>query len=206
MQKLAASSVSAIHSAISRRIHRLGDSKQRLEAIGQELISLGEDLEAPELDDRYVELEAEYVSTSVKVSLMENELPMLEELQELSAKVQSETKISTLIELLDDEFKDRTVVFFTEYKSTQALIINTLNSKFGFGCSSFINGDGRLDNVLNERGDTYTWSLDRYDAASQFKDGKVRFIVCTEAGGEGIDLQSMLNLVGFLTVIPKWVN
>ncbi|PTP08505.1 helicase SNF2 [Vibrio splendidus] len=202
MQKLAASSVSAIHSAISRRIHRLGDSKQRLEAIGQELISLGEDLEAPELDDRYVELEAEYVSTSVKVSLMENELPMLEELQELSAKVQSETKISTLIELLDDEFKDRTVVFFTEYKSTQALIINTLNSKFGFGCSSFINGDGRLDNVLNERGDIYTWSLDRYDAASQFKEGKVRFIVCTEAGGEGIDLQD--NCFSMIHVDLPW--
>ncbi len=202
MQKLAASSVSAIYSAISGRIRRLGESKQRLKDIGVEISSMSEDLEAPELDDRYVELEAEYASTSVKVSLMEDELPMLKELQILASSVEVESKIQTLLNVLENEFKNRTVVFFTEYKATQALIINTLNQHFGFGCASFINGEGRLDNVINEAGNKYSWSMDRYEAANQFKQGRVRFIICTEAGGEGIDLQD--NCYSMIHVDLPW--
>ena len=189
MQKLAASSVAAIHSAINGRIRRLGESKKRLKDIDAEMIRLAEDIDKPELDDRYVALEEEYASTTVKVALMEDELPMLEELQALASKVKQETKTQTLLSALESEFKDRTVVFFTEYKATQALIINTLHKHYGFGCVSFINGEGRLDGILNESGKAYRWSMDRYEAANQFNEGKVRFIICTEAGGEGIDLQ-----------------
>ena len=48
MQKLAASSVAAIHSAISGRIRKLGDNRERLKDIGQEMRVLTEDLETPE--------------------------------------------------------------------------------------------------------------------------------------------------------------
>lgn len=202
MQKLAASSVAAIHSAVSGRIRRLGDSKQRLQDIGQEMMGLAEDLEAPELDDRYVALEEEYASTSVQVSLMENELPMLKELQALASKVKQETKIQTLLSVLENEFMDRTVAFFTEYKATQALIVNTLHRQYGFGSVSFINGEGRLDGIINESGERHSWTMNRYDAASQFKEGKVRFIICTEAGGEGIDLQD--NCYSMIHVDLPW--
>ena len=189
MQKLAASSVAAIHAAISRRINRLGENKQRLKDLGAQILEISEDLEVPELDDRYVALEEEFASTAVKVSLMENELPMLKELQSHASAVTQETKFLALLRVLENEFKDRTVVFFTEYKATQALIINTLHKHFGFGCASFINGGEQLEGVINQSGSLYRWSMDRYEAANQFKEGKVRFIVCTEAGGEGIDLQ-----------------
>ena len=202
MQKLAASSVAAIHSAINGRIRRLGENKKRLKDIGDEMLGLAEDLEAPELDDRYVALEEEYASTSVKVSLMEDEQPMLEELQVLASKVKQETKIQTLLNILEGGFKGRTVVFFTEYKATQALIINTLHKHFGFGCVSFINGEGRLNGIINESGESYSWSMDRYEAANQFKEGKVRFIICTEAGGEGIDLQD--NCYSMVHVDLPW--
>ena len=202
MQKLAASSVAAIHSAVSGRIRRWGDSKQRLQNIGQEMMGLAEDLEAPELDDRYVALEEEYASTSVQVSLMENELPMLKELQALASKIKQETKIQTLLSVLENEFMDRTVVFFTEYKATQALIVNTLHRQYGFGSVSFINGEGRLDGIINESGERHSWTMNRYDAASQFKEGKVRFIICTEAGGEGIDLQD--NCYSMIHVDLPW--
>ena len=194
--------MAAIHSAITGRIRRLGESKKRLKDISAEMMGLAEDLEAPELDDRYVELEEEYASTSIKVSLMEDELPMLEALQSLASKVKQETKIKTLMEVLETDFRDRTVVFFTEYKATQALIVNTLHERFGSGCASFINGEGRLEGVLNDSGETYSWSMDRYEAASQFKDGKVRFIICTEAGGEGIDLQD--NCYSMIHVDLPW--
>ncbi len=44
--------------------------------------------------------------------------------------------------------------------------------------------------------------MDRYEAASQFKEGKVRFIICTEAGGEGIDLQD--NCFSMIHVDLPW--
>ena len=192
MQKLAASSVAAIRSAIRGRITRLANSRERLTEIDssmREMIGYLNDGSIPALDDRYVALEEEYAETSVKVALVENELPMLEELLALAAKVTVETKVETILEILNTDFEGRTVVFFTEYKATQAMLISTLNREFGNGCASFINGDGRLDNVIQPDGKFSSWHMDRYDAAEKFKNGDVRFIVCTEAGGEGIDLQ-----------------
>ena len=197
MQKLAASSVAAIQSAILRRIQRLSDSRAQLEDMESErqalLKNLGDydrDVIIPELDDKYVALEAELAAASLKVLLMENELPMLQELLVLADAVNEETKITTILDILNAEFKDRTVVFFTEYKSTQALLINTLHDAFGHGCVSFINGDERVEGIRSQQGKVTSISMNRYDAAKSFVTGEVRFIVCTEAGGEGIDLQN----------------
>lgn len=196
MQKLAASSVAAIKNAIEGRIGRLALSKERLLEIEKEFSSkaqafadLGDDVVSPDLDDRYIALEAEYAETQIKVLLMEDELPRLKELLALANEVKSETKIEAIIEVLKTEFKSRTVVFFTEYKSTQSLLINRLHEEFGHGSVSFINGEGRLDGIKNKNGEFISLSMNRYEAAKQFNKGNVRFIVCTEAGGEGIDLQ-----------------
>ncbi|HDR2706080.1 TPA: DEAD/DEAH box helicase family protein [Enterobacter mori] len=201
MQKLAASSVAAIYAAINGRIARLGENKKKLQALSDEMTAILSDSQAPDLDDVYIALESEYVEMSASVQLMQNELPMLEELQELAGNVESETKIQTLLQVLETTFLNRTVVFFTEYKATQALLINTLNARFGYGCVSFINGEGRLEGI-NNQGVKTTWSMDRYHAADQFKNGQVRFIVCTEAGGEGIDLQD--NCYSMIHVDLPW--
>lgn len=202
MQKLAASSVAAIYAAINGRIARLGENKKKLQALSDEMTAILSDSQAPDLDDVYIALESEYVEMSASVQLMQNELPMLEELQELAGNVESETKIQTLLQVLETTFLNRTVVFFTEYKATQALLINTLNARFGYGCVSFINGEGRLEGIYNNQGVKTTWSMDRYHAADQFKNGQVRFIVCTEAGGEGIDLQD--NCYSMIHVDLPW--
>lgn len=202
MQKLAASSVAAINTAIQRRITRLGDNQKKLQELHEKIDAILSDSETPELDDNYILLESELVFMSASVQLMQNELPMLKELQSLAHEVKTETKIATLLDVLNTKFKDRTVVFFTEYKATQALLINTLNSEFGHGCVSFINGEGRLEDVVNEHGKISTWTMDRYHAAEQFKTGAVRFIVCTEAGGEGIDLQD--NSYSMIHVDLPW--
>lgn len=190
MQKLAASSVSAIHTAINNRIKKLGENKHLLQELSNKLSDINENTDFPELDDAYVQLEEEYVSLSTKIVLMENEQPLLERLQLLAEKVKVETKVEALLEILENQFKDRTVVFFTEYKATQALVVNTLNKHFGYGCATFINGENQLKGIINEQGEEITLSIDRYSAAQNFNEGKVRFIICTEAGGEGIDLQN----------------
>lgn len=205
MQKLAASSVAAIRSAIRGRISRLADSKQRLVDIEKkmkELVGYFDDGLIPELDDRYIELEGDYAETTVKVALMEDELPMLKKLLKLADSVKNEAKIETLLNILRTDFESRTVVFFTEYKATQGLLINTLHHEFGHGCVSFINGDGRLDNIIQADGQIGSWLMNRYDAADKFTNGDVRFIVCTEAGGEGIDLQR--NCYSMIHVDLPW--
>ncbi len=92
--------------------------------------------------------------------------------------------------MIREEFgADEPVLLFTEYKATQALVVNALHRQFGFGSATFINGDERLDGLEQASGATKTISQPREHAADAFNAGKVRFLVSTEAGGEGIDLQ-----------------
>jgi Helicase conserved C-terminal domain len=55
--------------------------------------------------------------------------------------------------------------------------------------AAVINGDERLDGLEQALGEVETISQPREHAADAFNAGKVRFLVSTEAGGEGIDLQ-----------------
>ncbi|MCL6501299.1 MAG: SWF/SNF helicase family protein [Pirellulales bacterium] len=81
------------------------------------------------------------------------------------------------------------MLFFTEYKATQALLMSALQRRYGNGCVTFINGDGWLEGVADARGQPQTMREDRRRAAERFNRGQVRFLVSTEAAGEGVDLQ-----------------
>ena len=121
---------------------------------------------------------------------MTDEIRRLDELIALSDEVTSETKIERLLDMVGAEFPtDEPVLIFTEYKATQALVINALQRRFGYGSSAFINGDERLAGVQQASGREAVVSQSREQAADAFNAGKVRFLVSTEAGGEGIDLQ-----------------
>jgi superfamily II DNA/RNA helicase len=54
---------------------------------------------------------------------------------------------------------------------------------------TFINGDNRADEIVGSDGQMRSIRQSREEAAEDFNEGKVRFLVSTEAGGEGIDLQ-----------------
>ncbi len=94
------------------------------------------------------------------------------------------------MELIGSEFAaGEPVLLFTEYKATQALVVNALHRRFGFGSTAFINGDERLDGIELSSGEVATIRQPRESAADDFNGGQVRYLVSTEAGGEGIDLQ-----------------
>ncbi|MGR4990482.1 DEAD/DEAH box helicase [Vibrio rotiferianus] len=209
MQKLASSSIAAIERALKGRIekHKLG--KQRLQDIEVQQAALLEKREESEsqseseiYSDELAQLELEFIETTTRVQLMDDELPRIMELLSACQEVGSETRILTILDILETEFKDRTVVFFTEYKATQALLMGALNKKYGEGCVTFINGENRLLNVENGSGVCVDYVTDRYNAAKRFNDGKVRFIISTEAGGEGIDLQQ--NCFSMIHVDLPW--
>ncbi len=63
------------------------------------------------------------------------------------------------------------------------------HARFGYGCCAFINGDERLPDLQRADGSRGLKSWSRDAASEAFNGGDVRFLVSTEAAGEGIDLQ-----------------
>ena len=191
MQKLASSSVAAVRRALTRRLARLRDAEAKLEESRQGLARLME-LRAqddPGNLDEISRLEEQVVETFMGVRLNPDEIPALKELLAVASEVTSETKIARILAVIEDRFADRSVLFFTEYKATQALLMSALNKRYGDGCVTFINGDGHVEGVKDASGNIYRLTEDRRLAAARFSRGDVRFLVSTEAAGEGIDLQ-----------------
>ena len=185
LQKLAASSIAAIRQTLQKRRTTLATLVDH--AVSPAPVELPTD--AQETLDYIAERE-EALPGSAAILLMKNEIQRLDELIELSERVAAETKIERLVAMVRDEFPPaEPVLLFTEYKATQALVMNALHQRFGFGSATFINGDDRLDGLVQATGDAGAVSQPREPAADMFNAGRVRFLVSTEAGGEGIDLQ-----------------
>lgn len=185
LQKLAASSIAAVRNALSKRRARLAAITDQARTI--DLARL--DTEEPEDLDEQAERD-EKVPTAILVQLMDDEIVRLDELIALADGIPRETKISRLVDMIEAEMpEDEPVLFFTEYKATQTLVLNALQARFGHGCAAFINGDERLDAVINVKGVAAPRKWPREAAADAFNQGDIRFLVSTEAAGEGIDLQ-----------------
>tara|TARA_R110001583_G_scaffold158496_1_gene310430 strand:- start:12012 stop:14693 length:2682 start_codon:yes stop_codon:yes gene_type:complete len=192
MQKLASSSVAAIRKALQGRLGRLRDTQKELQetirlSAKEKAALFAADDESSLLADQ--ENDLDLMLAEATLTLMEAEIPNLQSLVEAASAVESETKIEKILDVLEGRYKDRQVLFFTEYKSTQSLLIAALMRKYGEKCVTFINGDERLYGLLFPDGSVATRHIPRGDAADLFNAGKVRFLVSTEAGGEGIDLQ-----------------
>ena len=142
LQKLAASSTAAIRRALTKRRTMLVDALRR------SCVATSVDL--PNHDDATLDDVAEAEETlpgKAALLLMRDEIERLDELLTLSARVGSETKIERMLSMLDEDLPGEPVLLFTEYKATQALVVNALQRRFGIGTSTFINGDERLDGV-----------------------------------------------------------
>ncbi len=186
LQKLAASSIEAIRHALRRRRAMLASVVGRADADDSASVGLPDDQATL---DEVAEAEEALPGTAAIV-LMKDEIQRLGDLVALTEEVVAETKIDRLVALVRDELPAaEPVLLFTEYKTTQALVVNALHRQFGFGRATFINGDDRLDGLERAAGGVRTVSQPREQAAEAFNAGRVRFLVSTEAGGEGIDLQ-----------------
>jgi ERCC4-related helicase len=195
MQKLASSSVAAIRRALKGRLARIEESRRKLNKLeirrnhlAQELERYREAEEDADFDELSI-LEEQIAEQQAELRLMEDEEPRLKVLVEAAGQVGRETKIDKILSLLDGPFAGRTLLFFTEYKATQALLMSELMRRYGDESVTFINGDEAIDGVVNSRGESRRLTISRHEAASRFNGGQARFLVSTEAAGEGIDLQ-----------------
>lgn len=188
LQKLASSSVAAVRKALERRLVVVKDQKtaanqylqNKLLEIKQSQLAMDDDDEQNRRDE---------INAETGIVLMENEIAWLEKLIELSQGIDEETKTIHILDTVAALPKGTPVLFFTEYKLTQSMMINALEKRFGRNTTCFINGDEKLDGLDDGKGGTRTIRMPRHEAAEQFNEGEKRFLVATEAAGEGIDLQ-----------------
>lgn len=206
MQKLASSSVAAIHHALQRRLNKIIQNRADLETSKRQKVLLEElkflDSEESVDSDELNQLEEKIFDLSLKLDLMEDEKPRLEELLEAAQAVTLETKIDKILAILETRFAERQVLFFTEYKATQSLLMSALISRYGSNCVTFINGDERAEEVKENDSKVCSRFEKRDRAAEKFNSKEVRFLVSTEAGGEGIDLQE--NCYSLIHVDLPW--
>jgi superfamily II DNA or RNA helicase len=184
LQKLASSSVAAVRSAIRKRLQRLQVQAKQGRTIQREY----QEAQNSGDDDKAAQLEEDMVALSSWVKLLEGEQERLAELLEAAEQVKVETKIERILELVNTRFPARSVLFFSEYKATQSLLMSRLVETFGKDSTTFINGDSLAKDVCGE-----TWRITREQAAEAFNRGEKRFLVSTEAAGEGVDLQQQCH-------------
>ena len=137
---------------------------------------------------------------------LQGEVDTLEEL--IGMRVKRDRKLDELLGLTDhiacesprrDQEK---VLIFTEYRQTQRHLVEELEKKYGKGCAVVIHGSMKLERHEDYQQEPDTlWAPFGRDGATAtpstkrtsqrlFRDhDRVRFLVSTEAGGEGINLQ-----------------
>jgi len=192
MQKLASSSVAAIRRAIQGRLSRIVETRRELGRL-QSFSSRYEYAETNADNDELARIEERILELSSTLHLMEDEEPRLRQLLNAASQVKEETKITKILKMVEERFTGRKIVFFTEYKATQSLLMSALLKRFGDDCVTFINGDNRADDVLDRLGKLRSIIEKRSDAEDKFNSGDVRFLVSTEAAGEGVDLQEQCH-------------
>jgi len=208
MQKLASSSVAAISRALEGRLKRIDTSRKELENVKRKKRELEQQLsnleDEEQLDsDEINQLEERILEITETIRLTEDEELRLRELVNTAKGIKQETKIQKILDVLDNQFANRQVLFFTEYKATQSLLMSALIARYdNDNCVTFINGDEQATGVINTSNQTCNLREKRENAAEKFNKRKVRFLISTEAGGEGIDLQE--NCYSLIHVDLPW--
>ncbi len=173
-RKLAASSAKAIHTALLNRKVR----------ILNQLSDPEKDYEINEIDERFYG-EFEEVVVSPAKEFFDGELELLDALIFESEKVLSNDRklwsfIDELIPKILATNRNEKILVFTEYRSTQAYLKKALEERYGLGCVDLINGS--------------MTHQDRRAAINNFE-GEGQFLISTEAGGEGINLQRNCHIM-----------
>ena len=175
-RKLAASSVAAIHNALKSRYARLqGAMHESIQESVQESMPINH-LERQ--DQRYAGEWEEKLQTETK-EFFDGELKLLDKLiSEAKELQQDDRKLQLFLDQIITPIKtnnnDEKVLIFTEYRTTQLYLKNALEKRYGAGSVELINGS--------------IAHASRREAIANFEQ-TAQFLVSTEAGGEGINLQ-----------------
>lgn len=173
-RKLAASSVAAIQSALERRKYRLRGEYEK----GYTIIDLDE------RDQRYAGEWEEQLATDAK-EFFDGEMALLDDLLAEAAQLRAndgklQLFMQELVATVLADHPQQKILIFTEYRNTQNYLKEALQQRFGTQSVELINGSMPHQN--------------RQIAINNFED-QARFLISTEAGGEGINLQRQCHIM-----------
>lgn len=175
-RKLAASSAKAINQALHNRKLRLIEASQSIDVDDELLVQ----------DERYSgEAEEGRLNITQGKEFFDGELEQLDTLIEESEQVLiTDPKLKEFKEVLIPSIlennKSEKVLIFTEYRSTQEYLKSALEEQYGDGSVNLINGSMKHQV--------------RREAINNFE-GTGQFLISTEAGGEGINLQDKCHIM-----------
>jgi superfamily II DNA or RNA helicase len=173
-RKLAASSIAAIQSALLRRKERLQGKINTSYCI----------IDLDENDQRYLGEWEEQLATDAKeffageIDLLNALLTEAEQLKTNDGKLQLFLK--ELLPSILFENKNQKILIFTEYRHTQNYLKTAIQQEFNSHCVELINGSmSHQERKL---------AIDKFENNGQF-------LISTEAGGEGINLQRNCHIM-----------
>lgn len=175
-RKLAASSIASIERALKKRIERL---QSNISGDADSMVDIDD------VDERFAG-EWEEADHGPRAEFFHGEIALLQDLlQQANLVFNHDSKLSLFLEQLIPtilmENPNKKIVIFTEYRGTQDYLSKALSERFGEQAVSIIHGG--QDRSQREQ------------AIIQFEDEGGMFLVSTEAGGEGINLQRLCNIM-----------
>lgn len=175
-RKLAASSAAAIHGALTKRLARLRS---------QVLTSIEWNHENVDFADARFQGEfEERVDSSVKAFFSGEESLLIELIDRAAALMTQDEKLGLFLEKLVPTVlemnSEEKILIFTEYRSTQDYLCQALKRIYGDDSVELIHGSMA--------------HAERRAAIANFEDDG-RFLISTEAGGEGINLQKRCHIM-----------
>ncbi|MGZ8934582.1 MAG: DEAD/DEAH box helicase [Methylobacter sp.] len=173
-RKLAASSVAAIQSALKRR-------KDRLQGEYEKGYTMND---FDEKDQRYAGEWEEQLATEAK-EFFDGEMALLNDLLTEAAELRAndcklQLFMQELVETVLAGNPQQKILIFTEYRNTQNYLKDALQQRFGEHSVELINGSMPHQ--------------DRQIAINKFEEN-TQFLISTEAGGEGINLQRQCHIL-----------
>ncbi|MDR0911968.1 MAG: DEAD/DEAH box helicase family protein [Methanobrevibacter sp.] len=183
-QRMVSSSSKAIHESLTKRLNIINNDLNNIYNLKKIDYDEIEDINLQEAYDKIISQEIkEDISSGVDFSLIEKdvvkEMNILEDCVKIAKKASTgrqDAKIVKLLEIIDEviarEGIDTKFIIFTEFIKTQEYIGEILEN-YGYKVSYF-NGKMSLDEKIGSK--------------SKFKDDH-QFLISTDSGGEGINLQ-----------------
>ena len=174
-QKLATSSIAAVKKSLQKRLNLLKSQDQPADKVEDERFK-------GEMEESESE---EIQNQELRKTFVDGELKMLREL--VNHPVPAEAKWIELCRLLDGITKQEPqekFLIFTEYRGTVDFLKRELESRYGDNAVAIIMGGMNAD-ARKE-------SIDKFQ-----KDSSCRFLISTQAGGEGINLQFCHIMVNY---------
>lgn len=174
-RKLGASSIAAIQMALERRLNKLIGEYETFQELNDDTF----------VEDERFAGEQEEASETPDDEFFEGEITMLRRLLNSASEARREdwklrSFLDDLVPQIESQRSNEKVLIFTEYRATQEYVRQFLEQRYGQGSVFLIHGS----QDYRER-----------ELAIRNFEAKGRFLISTEAGGEGLNLHRECHVI-----------